>query len=148
MSNDAASNEWGRIDVDGTVYVRTESGERVIGSWHAGDPQAGLTHFTRRYDDMTTEIELLEQRLRSGAGDPASTLSHANELRTSLATAAVVGDLAALDRRLVQLGEEAQAKLAEAAAAMRHAPHVDDHAELLAGLEAEAQDEREGTNGG
>ncbi|HEY9474254.1 MAG TPA: DUF349 domain-containing protein [Mycobacteriales bacterium] len=121
MSNDAASNEWGRIDVDGTVYVRTESGERAIGSWHAGDPQAGLTHFTRRYDDMTTEIELLEQRLRSGAGDPASTLTHADELRSSLDTAAVVGDLAGLDRRLVRLGEEAKAKLAELAAARAEA---------------------------
>ncbi|MCW2594799.1 MAG: uncharacterized protein JWP39_687, partial [Jatrophihabitans sp.] len=29
--------EWGRIDEDGTVYVRTTDGERAIGSWQAGD---------------------------------------------------------------------------------------------------------------
>jgi hypothetical protein len=26
------SSQWGRIDEDGTVFVRTSSGERVIGS--------------------------------------------------------------------------------------------------------------------
>lgn len=121
MSNDAASNEWGRIDLDGTVYVRTESGERVIGSWQAGDPQAGLAHFTRRYDDVVTEVELLEQRLKAGASDPASTLTHANELRASLSTLSVVGDLGALDRRLERVGEQAQAKLAEVAEARAEA---------------------------
>lgn len=121
MSNDAASNEWGRIDVDGTAYVRTESGERVIGSWQAGDPHAGLAHFTRRYDDLVTEVELLEQRLRSGAGDPASTLTHANGLRASLDTVAAIGDLAALERRLGALGEHAKSKLAEVAEARAEA---------------------------
>lgn len=121
MSNDAASNEWGRIDLDGTVYVRTESGERAIGSWQAGDPQAGLAHFTRRYDDVVTEVELLEQRLKAGASDPASTLTHANELRASLSTLSVVGDLGTLDRRLERVGEQAQAKLAEVAEARAEA---------------------------
>lgn len=121
MSNDAASSEWGRIDADGTVYVRTDSGEREVGSWQAGEPGAGLAHFTRRYDDMVTEVELWEQRLRSGTGDPAATLTHANQLRESLPTAAVVGNLGALDRRLTKLGEDAQAKLAEAAAAKAEA---------------------------
>ncbi|HEX5493752.1 MAG TPA: DUF349 domain-containing protein, partial [Mycobacteriales bacterium] len=122
--NDAASNEWGRIDVDGTAYVRTESGERVIGSWQAGDPQAGLAHFTRRYDDVVTEVELLEQRLRTGAGDPAGTLTHANELRASLDSVAVIGDLAALERRLTTVGEHAQSKLAEVAEARAEAKVV------------------------
>ena len=36
---------WGRIDDAGVVYVRTASGERVIGNWQAGDVDAGLAHF-------------------------------------------------------------------------------------------------------
>ncbi|HSV67439.1 MAG TPA: DUF349 domain-containing protein [Mycobacteriales bacterium] len=111
------SSEWGRIDADGTVWVKTESGERQIGSWQAGDPAAGLAHYERRYEDLATEVELLEQRLASGAGDPAATLSHAATLRESLATAAVIGDLGALDRRLAKLTESAHAKADEAAAA-------------------------------
>jgi hypothetical protein len=68
------SSQWGRIDDDGTVFVRTSSGERVIGSWQAGDAEAGLAYYTRRYDDLATEVTLLEQRLTSGAADPATHL--------------------------------------------------------------------------
>jgi hypothetical protein len=95
-----ASNEWGRVDTDRTVYVRTAAGERSIGSWHAGTPEDGLAHYIRRYDDLATEVTLLESRLASGAGDPKATLAQAAALRGGLDTAAVIGDLAALDSRL------------------------------------------------
>jgi Domain of Unknown Function (DUF349) len=119
-----ASNEWGRIDTEGTVFVRTSSGERVVGSWQAGSAEEGLAHFARRYDDLATEVSLLDSRLQTGAGDPRSTLAHATALRESLGTAAVVGDLDALDQRLAALTVAAQAKLAqvsEARAAARAA---------------------------
>jgi len=112
-----ASNEWGRVDTDGTVYVRTEAGERAVGSWHAGSPEDGLAHFTRRYEDLDTEVGLLESRLASGAGDPKSTLAHATAMKASLGEAAVVGDLAALDVRLTALESAAQARLEQAGAA-------------------------------
>jgi len=116
---------WGRIDEDGTVYVRTADGERAVGSWQAGDPQTGLDHFTRRYDDLVTEVELLEQRLGSGAGEPKATATHARELRDGLATASVVGDLESLDKRLQQLVEAAAeheiARAADRAAAKEQA---------------------------
>ena len=35
-------HEWGRIDDDGLVFVRTAVGERQVGSWQAGDAEAGL----------------------------------------------------------------------------------------------------------
>ena len=112
-----ASNEWGRVDTDGTVYVRTAAGERAVGSWHAGTPEEGLAHFARRYDDLATEVDLLESRLASGAGDPKATLTHATELQGSLGEVAVVGDLTALDARLSGLVEAAQARLEQAGAA-------------------------------
>ena len=112
-----ASNEWGRIDTDGTVYVRTATGERAIGSWYAGSPEDGLAHYARRYDDLATEVALLESRLQSGAGDPKATLAHAETLHGSLDTVAVLGDLAALDVRLVALAEAARGKLEQAGAA-------------------------------
>ena len=107
---------WGRIDSDGTVYVKTGAGERVVGSWQAGDAQAGLEHFMRRYDDLVTEVELLEQRLASGAGDPKTTATHARELRDGLAEPSAIGDLDSLDERLGRLIQSAAAHEVERAA--------------------------------
>ena len=112
-----ASNEWGRVDTDGTVYVRTAAGERAIGSWYAGTAEEGLAHYARRYEDLATEVSLLESRLQSGAGDPKATLTHSTTLRGSLDTVAVVGDLAALDTRLAALAVAAQAKVEQAGVA-------------------------------
>ena len=39
----------GRVDDDGTVYVRTGDGERVVGSWQAGSPDEALGFYERRY---------------------------------------------------------------------------------------------------
>ena len=107
------ASEWGRIDDDGTVYVRTADGERVVGSWQAGDVEAGLAFYERRYDDLATEVSLLETRLASGAGDAKATWGQAAALQDTLGEAAVVGDLAALDQRLVAIRTSAEAKLAE-----------------------------------
>jgi hypothetical protein len=90
---------WGRVDPDGTVYVRTGDGERAVGSWQAGEPAEGLVHFARRFDDLRTEAELLYSRLASGNGDPKQALTSAKHLRESLPEAAVVGDVAGLVAR-------------------------------------------------
>ena len=47
---------------------------------------------------ISTEVALLEQRLRSGAGDPQQVAQSASRLKTTIPTAAAVGDLAALER--------------------------------------------------
>jgi hypothetical protein len=44
-----AYHPWGRVDADGTVYVRTADGERVIGSWQAGSPEEAIAFFSRKY---------------------------------------------------------------------------------------------------
>jgi hypothetical protein len=118
------NSEWGRIDADGTVYVRTPDGERVVGSWQAGDAEAGLAYYVRRYEDLETEVTLLEQRLASGAGDPGATRTHATDLHEQLPTASVVGDLAALDKRLATLIEAASER-ADANAAARAQARAD-----------------------
>jgi hypothetical protein len=106
----ATDTPWGRIADDGTVYVRTADGEREVGSWQAGTPEEGLAHFTRRYDDLATEVTLLETRLASGAASASSTVVAATKLRESVPTANVVGDLASLEARLGALIERAEAK--------------------------------------
>jgi hypothetical protein len=105
---------WGRVDDEGTVYVCTGEGERAVGIWQAGTPDEGLVHFARRFDDLRTEVELLETRLTSGAGDPKHALSSATQLREGLADAAVVGDLAALGARVDHVIGRAEQALASA----------------------------------
>ncbi|MFJ7217109.1 DUF349 domain-containing protein [Amycolatopsis sp. NPDC098790] len=107
---------WGRIDDEGTVYVITAEGERAVGVWQAGSPDAGLVHYARRFDDVRTEVELLETRLVSGAGDPKHALSSATQIRDGLAESALVGDLAALAARLEYVIGHAEKALASAKA--------------------------------
>lgn len=105
---------FGRIDEDGTVYVKTADGERVVGSWQAGTPEEGLAHFARRYADLLTEVELIETRLNNGSADAAHSLTAARKLSASLAEAHVVGDLDTLAKRLDAIAVVAEEKAGEA----------------------------------
>ncbi|AHI00027.1 DUF349 domain-containing protein [Kutzneria viridogrisea] len=109
--------KWGRVDAEGKVYVRTEDGEREVGSWQAGEPAEGLAHFARRFDDMRTEVELLEARLGSGAGDPKQALTSAKHVQQALVDAAVVGDIAALTARVAHVIGAAEKAVEKARAA-------------------------------
>jgi len=110
---------WGRIDDDGTVYVRSTGGdvpgtggdERVIGSWLAGAPEAGLAYYERKFDDLAAEVGLLEKRV---GADPARVGQSARRLRASLVDAPVVGDLGSLAARLDAVLTAVAGKQAEA----------------------------------
>jgi hypothetical protein len=108
---------FGRVDADGTVYVKTAEGERVVGSWQAGPPEEGLAHFARRFADKVTEVDLVEARLNSGAADPAHSLASIRRLHTELAEAHVVGDIDGLNARLDKLATSAEEKAGAARAA-------------------------------
>jgi hypothetical protein len=108
---------YGRIDADGTVYVRTSDGERVVGSWHAGTAEEGLAHFARRYADIATEVELIETRLGTGAADAAHAITRLRQIRESLDEAHVVGDLVGLANRIEKLIEVAEQRAVETRAA-------------------------------
>ncbi|WP_203899465.1 DUF349 domain-containing protein [Virgisporangium aliadipatigenens] len=115
---------FGRVDADGTVYVKTAAGERAVGSWQAGTPEEGLAHYARRYTDLVIEVDLLEARLGSGAADAGSTLTSIKRLRGGLDTAAVVGDLDGLASRLDKLTTTAEER-AGAAKAEREAARAE-----------------------
>ncbi len=108
---------WGRIDSTGVVYVTTAAGERAIGNWQAGEVEAGLAHFGRKFDDFSTEIALLEARLASGTGDPKSTKAHAIALRESVDTLPAIGDLDGAAARLEIVIGAADAAIAGASQA-------------------------------
>ncbi|MDN5859359.1 MAG: DUF349 domain-containing protein [Pseudonocardia sp.] len=119
----ADPEKWGRVDAEGTIYVRTSDGERTVGSWKAGAPAEGLAHFARRFDDILTEVELLFARLIAG-GDARSTISSARGLKDSLAKACVVGDLDRLGARIDDLLAHAD-QVADAARSARDAQRVE-----------------------
>jgi Domain of Unknown Function (DUF349) len=122
------SDPWGRVDEQGTVYVRTADGERVVGSWQAGSPEEALAYFERKYEGLAVEIGLLERRIQTTDLSPKDALTAIEHLRASVDEAHAVGDLAALAKRLDALvstvearREERRAEKAKAADEARHA---------------------------
>lgn len=103
MTDPAATAAHGRVDADGTVYVLMSTGERPVGQWPGGDPEAALAFYAKRYAGLAAEVHLLEQRVASGALSPAQASRGVDRLRSTVAEAAAVGDLDALLLRLDEL---------------------------------------------
>ncbi|ORB81167.1 DUF349 domain-containing protein [Mycobacterium timonense] len=131
-------HRFGRVDDDGTVWLISAAGERVVGSWQAGDREAAFAHFGRRFDDLATEVTLMEERLASGTGDARKIKAHASELAESLPTATVLGDIDALAARLASIAEQAEA--AGAAERSRREEHRAAQTARKEALAAEAEE--------
>ena len=98
------SSEWGRVDDDGTVYVRTVDGERPVGSYPAGTPEEALHFFTERFAALAFEVQLLEQRVNGAKLAPEEAAESIKTVRAQVGEANAVGDLASLIGRLDALG--------------------------------------------
>lgn len=96
---------FGRVEADGTVYVTDNGTERQVGQFPDGTPQEALDYFVRKYDDLAGQVQLLEQRARSGA-NPNDVSKSVSLLRSQVEDAAAVGDLQALRDRLAKLSDE------------------------------------------
>ncbi len=116
-----ANDPWGRVDADGTVYVRTADGERVIGSWAAGSPEEAIAFFRRKFESLETEVTLIEQRITTTDIAPAQAQSTVQRLLKSVADANALGDLDGLRVRLEALTGAVDARREEVKAAREHA---------------------------
>ncbi|MFC5501699.1 DUF349 domain-containing protein [Lysinimonas soli] len=128
---------WGRVDDEGTVYVREAEGERAVGQYPDATPEEALAYFERKYTELAGQVGLLEQRVRGGA--PARDVAKAiAKLKEAVAGANAVGDLASLLTRLEKLGgsvgELTEKQTAEAKAAIADA--VAEREKLVAEVEA------------
>jgi hypothetical protein len=104
VREDAVTTDpWGRVDADGTVYVRTAEGERAVGSWQAGEPEEALAYYRRKFDELAGQVQLLEQRVKGTDLAPAQAESNIAKLREAVAEAHAIGDLASLQDRLAAL---------------------------------------------
>jgi Domain of Unknown Function (DUF349) len=116
-----ADHPWGRVDADGTVYVRTADGERVIGSWQAGSPEEALVFYQRKYEALETEVVLLEQRITATDMAPAQAAASVQRLVQAIAEANALGDLDGLRARLERLTEDVGHRREEARVAREQA---------------------------
>jgi len=94
------NDPWGRVDADGTVFVRTADGERAIGSWQAGDSAEALAFFKRKFDALVTEVDLLEQRITTTDLSPAHAQAGIERLTEAVTDAHAIGDLDGLRARI------------------------------------------------
>lgn len=144
------SHEWGRVDDDGTVYVRTADGERPVGQYPEGTPEEALAFFTERYAALSFEVELLEQRVRSGVLSPEEAAESVKTVRAQVTEARAVGDLAALGARLDALGPviatQREARKAEKAARSAEAKAAKEKLVGEAEKLAQGSDWRHGAN--
>lgn len=98
------TSDWGRVGDDGTVYVKTADGERPVGQMPDAPPEEALAFYTKRYDNLALEVDLLHKRVLTGVLSPEEALSSVKLVRDQLADVHAVGDLSALSRKLDELG--------------------------------------------
>lgn len=119
MSETPRPEDFGRVEPDGTVYVRTADGERSVGQVPDVEPAEALAFYVRRYQTLETEVALLEKRVAAAALSPEEARKSIEAHRTSISNANAVGDLAGLvarlDALLPTLNAQLEARRAEKA---------------------------------
>ena len=133
----AAAREFGRVDENNTVFVKTADGEREVGQYPDADQLGALDYFAKKYLDLVDAAAILEERLAAGA-NADSIKASASTQRESLVGALAVGDLAALDERLAGVENAADAARAQQQAAHEEARQAGLQARTKVVEEAEA----------
>ena len=94
---------FGRVADDGTVYVRTSSGEKPVGSYPGKSADEALTYFVRKFEMLAAEVALLAARIKSGALVPSDAYTAVKKLREQVKELNAVGDLEALVASVEQI---------------------------------------------
>ena len=94
---------FGRVAEDGTVYVRTSSGEKAVGSYPGKTAEEALGYFVRKFEVLAAEVALLAARIKSGALVPSDAYAAVKKLREQVKELNGVGDLDALSASVEQI---------------------------------------------
>lgn len=100
MSEHADPATFGRVEDDGTVYVRTSAGERSVGQVPDVDASEAMSFFVRRFEALELEVSLLQTRITSGTVSPDDAAASIKKVRVAITDAHAVGDLDGLLARL------------------------------------------------
>ena len=96
-------SKFGRVADDGTVYVKTSSGERAVGSYPGKSADEALQYFVRKFEALASEVALLAARIKSGAMVPSDAHEAVLKLREQVQNLNGVGDLDTLSASVEQL---------------------------------------------
>ncbi|MGO1592071.1 MAG: DUF349 domain-containing protein [Ancrocorticia sp.] len=108
----SAAAAWGRVDSEGNVWLRSDSGERIVGQYAAGgSTEDALGLYVRRYLDLAAQVSLLESRV--GNVSPEESKASLKSLDEQLTEPAVIGDVEALRTRLATVREMVDQRSAE-----------------------------------
>jgi hypothetical protein len=150
MSEAAGPAAFGRVDPDGTVYVRTSAGERSVGQVPGVPAEEALAFFTRRYEALELEVSLLETRIASQTVSPEDALGSIKTVRDAVSKAHAVGDLdglvARLDALIPVIAEHRAERRAERARQSQQARDAKERFVLEAERLAAGDDWRGGVN--
>lgn len=97
------SNEYGRADEQGNVFLNTPNGEVKVGQYAAGDPAEGLAFFTKRFVDLKTEASLALTRLTEGKGSFDAINSLIERLKNTVTNPNALGPMSELDELATKL---------------------------------------------
>ncbi|MHA6511776.1 DUF349 domain-containing protein [Tessaracoccus sp. Z1128] len=111
MSEPQAPSDFGRVDADGTVYVRVGDTERSVGQIPDSTPDEAMAFYVRRFENLAAEVGLLESRVAAQAMSPEEARTAITTARGNVAEANAVGNLEALTRRLDALLEVLPAQI-------------------------------------
>jgi Domain of Unknown Function (DUF349) len=150
MSEGAGPAAFGRVDPDGTVYVRTSEGERSVGQVPGVPAEEALAFFTRRFEALELEVSLLETRIASQTVSPDDALGSIKAVRAAVSQAHAVGDLdglmARLDALIPVIAEHRAERRAERARQSQEARDAKERFVLEAERLAAGNDWRGGVN--
>jgi hypothetical protein len=112
----ALAATFGSVDEDGTVRVREESGERVVGQYPGATTEEALGLYVRRFLDLQAKVAVFEARLTATDLSVKEIDQTLAKLTEETAEPAAVGDLQSLRTRLDALRAVAAERRAQAEA--------------------------------
>lgn len=98
-----AKNEFGRVDADGTVWVK-DGDWRSVGQVVGAEPEEALAFYENRFADLESQVGLLEKRSASGAS-ARDLIAAVQSLVVALTDAHAVGNLESLRHRVGAIAE-------------------------------------------
>ena len=105
-----AAEAFGRVDDNGTVFVREGDAEREVGQFPDAPKEEALSLYARRFLELKAKLNLLENRLKSSNIKPREIDESLKTLGQEVAEPPVVGDIAGLRAQFESLKEQGEAR--------------------------------------
>ncbi len=129
---------FGRVDADGTVYVRTAAGDRLVGEFPDTAPNEALVYYVRKFEELVGQVDLFAQRLRGPGMSAKDARAGLAKLQEVASEPKAVGDLEGLTQWVARLKVDVdrRARAADAERAAAKAKGLAEREALVAEAEA------------